>query len=71
MFPASASQTSLYGPLGFSDVSFGSQTFGAQTLSDTALAARNPQDDFKQSIHVVQQHLARIQGLARSVLAGM
>ncbi|EKM52934.1 uncharacterized protein PHACADRAFT_185758 [Phanerochaete carnosa HHB-10118-sp] len=73
MFPSSSSQTSLYGPLGFSDVSFGSQQFSSQSLSDSSLAAseRNPQDEFKHNIHVVQQHLARIQGLARSVLSGI
>lgn len=70
MFPASASGPALYGPLSFSD--FGSQHFGSQSLADVALGGeRHPQDDFKQAIHLVQQQLARVQGLARSVLAGM
>jgi hypothetical protein len=73
MFPAAGSQSSLYGPLGFGEVSFGPQSFASQPLSDAPLATgeRSPQDEFKQHIHVVLQQLARVQGVARNVLAGV
>ena len=73
MFSSASQPSSIYGPLGYSDVSFGSQTFASQSLSDASLggAERNPQEEYKQNIHIVQQQLARVSGLARSVLSGM
>lgn len=73
MFPSASQPSSMYGSLGYSDVSFGSQTFPSQSLSDASLAGaeRNPQEEFKQHIHIVQQQLARVAALARSVLTGM
>lgn len=69
MFPASTPQHPLFG-LGFSDVAFGSQNF---TTDAPVIGSADPNspEGFKQSIHLVQQHLVRIQGLARSILAGM
>ncbi|KIP02873.1 hypothetical protein PHLGIDRAFT_130494 [Phlebiopsis gigantea 11061_1 CR5-6] len=70
MFPSASQQSSIYGSLAFSDVSFGSQTFPSQSLSDASLTGgeRNPQDEFKQNIHNVQPLLGRISNLSISVL---
>ena len=71
MYPSSSSQSSLYAGLGFGDVSFGSQTYSSQSLQDLHGGDPNSPETFKQNVNLVQQQLARVQGLARNVLSGM
>lgn len=47
-------------------------TFGSQSLPDPSqLGDPNSPDVFKQYIHLVIQHLARVQALARSAMVGI
>ena len=61
-----------YAPLGF-DVSLGLPTSFSQSSLGSGLqsADLNSPDVFKQNIQMAQVHIARVQSLARSALAGM
>jgi hypothetical protein len=73
MFPTSASQPPLYTGLGFNDVSFNSQPFGAsQSTADlTGSSDPNSPEAFRQNVNLIHQQLARVQALARSAQSGM
>ena len=71
MYQSTSSQSSIYAGLGFSDVSFGSQNYSSQSLSELQGGDPNSPEAFKQNVNLVQQQLARVQGLARDALSGM
>ena len=69
MFPASASTAGLYN-LTFPD--FAAQPFGADAVLGVGVGGeRTPQDELKGAEREAQRHLARVQEIARILLAGM
>jgi len=71
MYPSAGSQASIYTGLGFADVPFGPHSFPSQSIPELQGGDPNSPVAFKQNVNLVQQHLARVQGLARSALSGI